>query len=150
MNDLIILAHPDRPAAMTVTVRIQYVIRMKFTLDHPATPHVVRAYAPGLIRIGEREFARSIIVSARTLIDDWRPQSAADLTAADFEPALALRPEVLLLGSGARQVFPAPELLAQLYAARIGFEIMDTGAACRTYNVLVAEGREVAAALIIA
>lgn len=135
---------------MTATVRIQYVIDMKFTLDQPATLHVVRGYAPGLLRIGDREFTRSVIVSAQTLIDDWRPQRAADLTAADLEPALALQPGILLLGSGPRQVFPAPDLLAQLYAARIGFEVMDTGAACRTYNVLVAEGREVAAALIIA
>jgi uncharacterized protein len=135
---------------MTATVRIQYVIGMKFTLDQPATLHVIRGYAPGLLRIGDREFTRSVIVSAQTLIDDWRPQRAADLTAADLEPALALQPGILLLGSGPRQVFPAPDLLAQLYAARIGFEVMDTGAACRTYNVLVAEGREVAAALIIA
>jgi uncharacterized protein len=91
-----------------------------------------------------------VIVSAARLIADWRPQHIGELTAADLEPALALEPQVLLLGSGARQVFPSPELLAQLYAARIGFEVMDTSAACRTYNVLVGEGREVAAALIIA
>ena len=123
---------------------------MKFTLDRPATLHVVRGYAPGVLRIGERELARSVIVSAQTLIEDWRPQHIGELTAADLEPALALAPQVLLLGSGARQVFPPPELLARLYAARIGFEVMDTGAACRTYNVLVGEGRDVAAALIIA
>jgi uncharacterized protein len=123
---------------------------MKFTLDRPATLHVVRAYAPGLLRIGERDFSRSVIVSARALIEDWRPQHMAELTASDLEPVLALRPAVLLLGSGPRQVFPTAELFAQLYAARIGFEVMDTGAACRTYNVLVGEGRAVAAALIIA
>ena len=123
---------------------------MKFTLDRPGTLHVVRGYVPGQLRIGEREFGRSVIVSARTLIENWRPQRIDELTAADLEPVLALRPQVLLLGSGPRQVFPARDLLAQLYAARVGFEIMDTGAACRTYNVLVAEGREVAAALIIA
>ena len=123
---------------------------MKFTLDRPGTLHVVRGYAPGRLLIGEREFARSVIVSATALVDDWRPQHIGELTAADLEPALALRPQVLLLGSGARQVFPSPELLAQLYAARVGFEVMDTGAACRTYNVLVGEGRDVAAALIIA
>jgi len=123
---------------------------MKFTLDRPGTPHVVRGYAPGRLRIGEREFTRSVIVAAATLIEDWRPQHIDELSAADLEPALALRPEVLLLGSGARQVFPSPALLAQLYAARVGFEVMDTAAACRTYNVLVGEGREVAAALIIA
>ena len=123
---------------------------MKFTLDRPGTLHVVRGYVPGQLRIGEREFGRSVIVSAQTLVEDWRPQYIGELTAADLEPVLALRPQVLLLGSGPRQVFPARDLLAQLYAARVGFEIMDTGAACRTYNVLVAEGRAVAAALIIA
>lgn len=123
---------------------------MKFTLDRPGTLHIVRGYTPGQLRIGELEYSRSVIVSATTLIADWRPQHIGELTAADLEPALALKPQVLLLGSGARQVFPSPELLAQLYAARVGFEVMDTGAACRTYNVLVGEGREVAAALIIA
>jgi len=123
---------------------------MKFTLDSPATLYVVRGYRPGLLRIGQRELTRSVIVSAESLIDDWRPQNIGELTAEDLEPALALRPEVLLLGSGARQVFPPHELLARLHAARVGLEVMDTGAACRTYNVLVGEGRAVAAALIIA
>jgi len=123
---------------------------MKFTLDRPGTLYVVRGYAPGQLRIGEREFVRSVVVAADTLIEDWPPQRIGELNAADLEPVLALKPQVLLLGSGARQVFPSPELLAQLYAARIGFEVMDTAAACRTYNVLVGEGRDVAAALIIA
>ena len=123
---------------------------MKFTLDRPPTPHLVRGYSPGLLRVGERELTRSIIVAADTLLEDWRPQHIGELTAADLEPALALRPEVLLLGTGARQVFPPHELLGRLYAARIGIEVMDTGAACRTFNVLVGEGRAVAAALIIA
>ena len=123
---------------------------MKFTLDRPGTLHVVRGYTPGRLRIGEQEYARSVIVSAATLIADWRPQHIGELTAADLEPALALCPEVLLLGSGARQVFPPHGLLARLHAARVGIEVMDTGAACRTYNVLVGEGRAVAAALIIA
>jgi uncharacterized protein len=109
----------------------------------------VRSYAPGLIRIGEREFDRSVIVSATTLIEHWRPATVAELAAADFEPVVALRPAILLLGTGPRQVFPEAELLGALHAARIGVEVMDTGAACRTYNVLVSEGREVAAALIL-
>jgi len=123
---------------------------MKFVLDRPAAVHVVRAYVPGRLHVGERELARSVIVCGATLIDDWRPQHVSELTASDLEVVLALQPQVLLLGSGARQVFPPPELLAPLYAARVGFEVMDTGAACRTYNVLVGEGRQVAAALIIA
>ena len=111
--------------------------------------HIVRSYAPGLIRIGDRDFSASVIVTASVLIEAWRPRRMADLAAVDLDPVLALQPEVLLIGSGEHQVFPAPELLAALYAARLGFEIMATGAACRTYNVLVAEGREVAAALMI-
>lgn len=122
---------------------------MKFTVDRPGGAHVVRGYAPGLLRIGEREIASSVIVSAATLIEPWRPRCVLELTAGDLEPVIALSPEVLLLGTGPKQVFPDFALFAALRAARIGFEIMDTGAACRTYNVLVGEDRRVAAALMI-
>ena len=122
---------------------------MKFTLDRPGTAHVVRAYAPGLIRIGERDIATSVIVTASTLLEPWRPRRVDELAAGDFEPAVALAPEVLLIGTGPRQVFPPAAILAALHRARIGFEVMDTSAACRTYNVLLAEDRRVAAALIV-
>jgi len=122
---------------------------MKFTLDRPGTTHVVRAYAPGAIRIGEREFTSSVIVTATTLVEPWRPRCIAELEPADLEAAIALDPEVLLVGTGPRQVFPPAAVFAALHAARIGFEIMDTGAACRTYNLLVAEDRRVAAALLL-
>jgi uncharacterized protein len=89
-----------------------------------------------------------VIVSAGSLIENWRPRDIAGLTAQDLEQALALDPEVLLIGSGTRQVFPAPQLLAVLHRSRVGFEVMNTGAACRTYNVMLAEGRAVVAALI--
>ena len=122
---------------------------MKFNLDQPTTINVVRAYGPGLIRIGERSFSHSVIVTASTLFEEWRPRRMSDLQESDLGELLRLRPEVLLIGSGPRQEFPQRATLAALYAARVGFEIMDTGAACRTYNVLVAEGRNVAAALIV-
>jgi uncharacterized protein len=136
-------------APMTGHARIQYVNAMKITPDRPGALHVIHAYGPGALRIGDRTFDRSLIVTAETLIEHWRPESIADLGPADLEPLLALEPEVLLIGSGARQAFPGRPALHALYAARIGFEVMDTGAACRTYNVLVAEGRRVAAALIV-
>jgi uncharacterized protein len=123
---------------------------MKISLDLPATAHLVRAYAPGALRIGERTYDRSLIVTATAIIEDWRPARIEDLVPGDLEALLELRPEVLLIGSGARQKFPERSALAALYAARLGFEVMDTGAACRTYNLLVAEGRNVAAALIVA
>ena len=122
---------------------------MKFSLDQPAGTHLIRAYAPGEVRIGERSLRQSLIVTAVSLIEDWRPRTMDELKPVDLEPILALRPAVLLFGSGPRQQFPERAVLASLYAARVGFEIMDTGAACRTYNVLVAEGREVAAALML-
>jgi len=122
---------------------------MRINLDQPTTVNVVRAYGPGLVRVGERSFSHSVIVTASTLLEDWRPQRISDLQESDLGELLQLRPEVLLIGSGARQGFPQRATLAALYAARLGFEIMDTGAACRTYNVLVAEGRNVAAALIV-
>jgi len=134
---------------MTGPARIRYVTAMQFNLDRPPTLHVVRAHGPGLLRIGDRSFSRSLIVTAATLIENWRPLRIEDLQASDLDPILALQPEVLLVGSGTRQQFPARATLAALYSARVGFEIMDTGAACRTYNVLVAEGRNVAAALIV-
>lgn len=123
--------------------------RMKFSLDQPSSTHVVRAYGPGMLRIGDRSYDASLIVTATTLIERWRPRRMEDLEPGDLEPILALQPEVLLVGSGLRQQFPGRAVLAALYESHVGFEVMDTGAACRTYNVLVAEGRKVAAALIV-
>jgi len=122
---------------------------MRFTLDHPGSPHVVRAYSPGRLRIGDRDVTCSVIVNAATIVEPWRPRRVGELTAADLEAAVALDPQVLLIGTGARQAFPPATVLAPLHRARIGFELMDTGAACRTYNLLLAEDRRVAAALII-
>jgi len=122
---------------------------MKLSLDLPARINVVRAYVPGELRVGDTTHRGSLILTASTLIEPWRPTRMDDLQPADLEAIVALQPAVLLIGSGARQQFPDRAVLASLYTARIGFEIMDTGAACRTYNVLVAEGRDVAAALIL-
>lgn len=122
---------------------------MKLSLDLPGRINVIRAYVPGELRVGDTTHRSSLIVTASTLIERWRPARMDDLQPADLEPIVALQPAVLLIGSGARQQFPDRAVLASLYAARIGFEIMDTGAACRTYNVLVAEGRDVAAALLL-
>jgi uncharacterized protein len=122
---------------------------MKLTVDAPTAANLIRGYSAEGFRIGTRDCTGSVIVSASTLIENWRPRDMSELEIADLEPALALSPEVLLIGSGARQVFPHAELLAHLYRSRIGFEIMTTGAACRTYNVMLSEGRVVVAALML-
>jgi uncharacterized protein len=139
----------------------QYRCAMKITLEPAGAPvgtaaddayrpaHSIRGYGVDGVRVGERTLRASVIVSPEQLVDDWRPASVDDLVAEDFEPVLALRPEVVLLGTGQRQRFPDHGVLARLHAARIGVEVMDTGAACRTYNVLLGEGRRVVAALLL-
>jgi uncharacterized protein len=122
---------------------------MKLQLEQPAGTNLVLACGPGRLRIGDRTHTTSVIVTATALIAPWRPSSAQNLAPHDLEPLLGLAPEVVLLGTGPRQLFPPSELLRILHQQRIGIEVMDTAAACRTYNVLVTEGRNVAAALIV-
>lgn len=122
---------------------------MRFTRDNHPTANLVTGVAPDGIRVGERFFSRSLILSASEVVPDW---SATDVALLDLEalaPALQLAPEILILGTGARIHFPASALFAALAARDIGLEVMDTAAACRTYNVLVTEERPVVAALIL-
>ena len=108
----------------------------------------IRGYGVGFIQINDEKIDHSIIVSPNKLIT-WPPQSLAELNATHFLPLFDLQPSIVLLGSGPRLSFPDPALLADFYSKKIGIEVMTTGAACRTYTVLMAEGRKVAAALLI-
>lgn len=122
---------------------------MKLTDERTAGANIVRSYGPGEIRIGETVLTHSCLVSAAQLVADWRPQSIEELTLADLDAVLAMEPEIVVLGAGARQRFPAAEWTAALLSRGIGCEVMETGAACRTYNVLVSEDRKVVAALML-
>jgi uncharacterized protein len=121
---------------------------MKFTQDNGAATHAVTARAPGEVRIGERVLRRSFVVSAEALDEGWPARSVEDV-ASSLEALLRLGPDILILGTGETQQFPDPAVFAAVAARGIGFEVMDNGAACRTYNVLLAEGRRVALALIL-
>ncbi|MFL6578294.1 MAG: Mth938-like domain-containing protein [Povalibacter sp.] len=122
---------------------------MKLTDNSRAAINVVRAYAPGEIRVGEEVIRQSFLLSADRLVTDWRPQSVTELRIEDLQPIFELDPEIVVLGSGTRQKFPEHSLLAQILSRGIGCEVMDTGAACRTYNVLVSEDRRAVAALFV-
>jgi uncharacterized protein len=122
---------------------------MKFTRELPANINLVRSYQTDSVRIGEQVLSSSCLFNANELIADWAPRSVIQLTPEHFAAALQWEPEIILLGTGARQHFPAREIYAALLARGIGFEVMDNGAACRTYNVLVSEDRRVAAGLIL-
>jgi uncharacterized protein len=122
---------------------------MRFTQDSTSAINVIRSYASGELRVNETAYRGAIILSASTLIDMANIQNLDDLLAVEAARVLALEPELILLGTGARQVFPPPAFGAQFMRAGIGFEVMDTSAACRTFNVLVGEQRRVAAMLLI-
>jgi uncharacterized protein len=127
-------------------LRIHAYDRGMITLAVPTGLQLKLAVDPqtGLCQITE-----SLILTGREVITNWEPNQLLELTASHMETVLSLEPELVLLGTGARQHFPAMEILTRFHRAQIGIEVMDTAAACRTFNILVAEGRKVAAALLM-
>ncbi len=122
---------------------------MKLHLQSPAA-NIVTGSGPGWVRVGQTEYRSNILLLPDAVVDGWAPQGLAALQESDFAALLQYSPEMVLLGTGARQQFVHPRLLQALTHARIGVETMDTRAACRTFNILVAEDRRVAAALVVA
>ena len=110
--------------------------------------NLIRAWEPGRVRVGDEWLAGNLIISAETIVSDWTVIDPNRLTLADLEPALALEPELVIVGAGDSRVPPDIDLMQALAELAIGLEFMQTSAACRTFNVLVHEGRRVAAALI--
>ena len=122
---------------------------MKFQPETSSTGNVISRHEPGRVWVGATAWTRSVIVPWQGQPLDWELATFDALDAAHFERLLALKPELVLFGSGSRIRFPHPSLLRALIERRIGVETMDTPAACRTYNVLVSENRSVVAALIL-
>jgi uncharacterized protein len=122
---------------------------MKLHAQRPAGSNTITAYAADQVSINGQPFYTSIIVTAQTLISPWSVSGIEALTEADTQQLAALGCPIILLGTGQRQRFPAASLLRPLIAANIGVEVMDSGAACRTFNILIAEGRPVAAAILL-
>ncbi len=113
----------------------------------------ILGYGPGWIGLGNKGVAEkiehSIVIGSRGEKFDWLCSRFEELTAEHFVRLAETRPELVIFGSGTRLRFPPPALLRSLMAQRIGIETMDTLAACRTYNILAGEGRNVVAALLI-
>lgn len=122
---------------------------MKIALDNPTAVNVIRRYERGRVQIRERYYTSSLIVTPDQLLTGWGPVSAAALRAVHWDPILAQRPALLIVGTGEVQVFPDPAVFIPLMNLGIGFEVMDNAAACRTYNILLAEDRRVALALML-
>jgi uncharacterized protein len=120
---------------------------MKLHVSAPSGVQLVTAYGDDYVVVNGVRHADSIIVLPSRVLA-WGGHAFASLTEADFGFLASLEAEIVLLGTGSRQRFPHPRLTAALPRARIGLEVMDVQAACRTYNILVAEERKVAAALL--
>ena len=121
---------------------------MKISLD--SGPHlVVTGTGPGWIRVGTEEIRENVVLTPETVVRGFAPAGFDALAAGDYAALLAHEPEIVILGTGPMQHFPHPRLLASLSAARVGVETMATPAACRTFNILSAEGRRAIAALIV-
>jgi uncharacterized protein len=121
---------------------------MKFTQQRTEGINLIRRYGADFVAIGEEEIRSSCLVTAATL-GEWAPRSIDDLTAEQLQPIFDLRPEVVVLATGARQKFPRAVLRAEFATRKIGLEVMEIGAACRTYNVLVGEERRVLGAILL-
>jgi uncharacterized protein len=121
---------------------------MKLQLAQYAGQNTFTAYGEAYVSVNAIRHTRNLIVLADQLIPDWTASGFDALSTADFEQLARLDAGIIILGTGNRLRFPRPELLQPLMQAQKGLEVMDIAAACRTYNVLIGEGRKVAAALI--
>ena len=121
---------------------------MQLAPDTHGQANLIAGYAPGQLRLRDRVLTSSAIVTAAEVLP-WPVASAEALTPELLEPVLALSVEVVLLATGPRQVWPSPAVLAHVAARGVGLEVMDLGAACRTFNLLVGDQRKVALAAIL-
>ena len=121
---------------------------MKLQPDRITSANVISGYTPQHIAINGRPWTQSTLVPWAGDVRPWGVEDFEALSPEHLRPIADMAPELVIVGTGSRQRFPRPEVLRPLIEARIGFEVMDTVAACRTYNILVSEGRSVVAALL--
>ena len=122
---------------------------MKLHLEPATAKNAITGYGEGYVMVNRQRFERSLVVLPERIISDW-PATSFEALAPEHLAALAgLDREIILLGTGARLRFPRPEIMQSLIRSGVGVEVMDVQAAWRTYNILLAEERRVAAALLI-
>jgi uncharacterized protein len=128
---------------------LQLETALKFHLNKAEGLNLFTAYGDNYVSINHQRYDNpSIMVTPDIVITDWAAPCFADLSAAHCESLLKYEPEIILLGTGKHLHFPHPSITAPIAHARIGLEVMDNQAACRTYNILVSEGRRVMAVLL--
>lgn len=122
---------------------------MELNLERPRDYLFVRRADARTIVVVDRPFSASIILTRDRVIDDWKISDVAAMTPDHVDPIVALKPDVVLLGTGAHQRFPSQAVLAAFLQRGVGVEVMDNAAAARTWDILAGEGRNVVAAFIL-
>lgn len=122
---------------------------MKLHLNTSTARKVFTSHGAGYVTVSGQRFESPLVVTPEQVLSDWRPKGFDALDESHFAYFLALKPEILLLGTGTQQHFPHPRLYRQLIEVRIAVECMDNAAVCRTYNILMAENRKVVAAILL-
>ncbi|WML90529.1 Mth938-like domain-containing protein [Thiothrix lacustris] len=122
---------------------------MKFSEDMGGASYRITGYGEGWVRVNQDKLTNSFLIGPQALISDWQPQSIQTLQPEHLQALFDIGAEVILIGTGENQHFPTPEIWKALVQHGVGFEVMTTAAACRTYNVLLSEARRVAAAFFL-
>lgn len=122
---------------------------MKFHLATAGSQNLFTGYGEGYVQINQKRYDQNLIVLSDQIIENWASEGFEKLNASDFEILANLNLEIVLIGTGKILRFPHPALFTSLMKAKVGYEVMDTHAACRTYNILLSEGRKVGIALLI-
>ncbi len=122
---------------------------MKLHLASGSGKNQFTGHGTGYVAVNHQRYENSLVITPDEVLDSWRVDTFDALDAAHMAFLLSLKPEIVILGTGATQRFPSPALLRGFAAAQIGVEVMATPAACRTYNILLAEGRAVIAAVLV-
>jgi len=121
---------------------------MKFSQDRSDSGYVITAYDDNGILVNGKSFEKSFIISAEDFQENWSIASIAELNNHHIQQLLDIQPELIILGTGKKLTFPPVEVYASVVKQNMGIEFMDTNAACRTYNILMGEGRKVVAGII--
>jgi uncharacterized protein len=121
---------------------------MKFHLTQTLN-NLFKGYGPGYVQLNEERYEHNLVVLPDRIVPNWAENGFSGLTPEDFSRLLEYRPEIVVFGSGSRLRFPHPRLTAALSSAGVGLEVMDTPAACRTFNILIGEDRRALAAILL-
>jgi len=122
---------------------------MKFSEDNEPTYNNISRYGEGFVQIKEKVINTSVVIGVEELIANWKPKTFSELAVVDCELLIQSKPDVIILGTGKKQQFPEREILKFFAQQQTGLEVMDTAAACRTFNILLSEDRNVVAGLFM-